>query len=85
LQPTRAGRIERPRFAKQHARGRTSLLQLPSYPNWSFIYLARRFAVVSTDLCWRVYCSAKQTAAAAFNAVLRATAVCGAIRTHGFL
>jgi hypothetical protein len=49
--------------------------QLPSHSNWSSIYLARRFAVVSTGLCWYACCAAKQTVAAAFNAVLRATAV----------
>jgi hypothetical protein len=60
-------------------------LERPSHSNWSLIYLARRFAVVSTGLCWCVCCAVKQTAAAAFNAVLGATAVCGSIRAHGFL
>jgi hypothetical protein len=49
-------------LARQHARTRAA--------GASSIYLARRFAVVSTGLCWCVYCAAKQTAAAAFNAVL---------------
>jgi hypothetical protein len=40
---------------------------------------------VSTGLRACVCCAAKQTAAAAFNAVLDATAVRGSIRAHGFL
>jgi hypothetical protein len=60
-------------------------LERPTHSNSSSIYLARRFAVVSTGLCWCVYYAAKQTAAAAFDAILGATAVRVPIRAHGFL
>jgi hypothetical protein len=64
-------------LARQHARTRAA--------GASSIYLARRFAVVSTGLCWCVCCAAKQTRGGRIQRCSSCDSRARSIRAHGFL
>jgi hypothetical protein len=83
VQLTRVARIERSSFAQQYARtrGRGAAVTF----DWSSIHLARRVVVASSWVALVRLLRGQANRAGRLNAVLRATAACSSIRTHGIL